>query len=342
MIISRNLLAEFYPGILDLTLDQISEAFFKIGIEIEGFEKIVAPTGIYYGVIRHCEKVGGSDKLNLCRVFVPLKNQEFGIICGASNVEVGLAVVVALPGAKLANGAVEIVERTFGKWGVTSQGMICSYLELYRSNLLKNIVDFDRGKVIDLGKDWDLNREFRDGDFWLNDWIFDLFIPANRGDLHSAWGLSRELAKVLSVRREDLAHGGIYSESGNSWFLKRILLANNQRGIDGCSPRELLDRYLYLCFNEWPQGMVGPSRTKSTYFRKLRDGLYGGKPQKDFAMRKIEVNSERILAFVGLPMDWEYRGDLFVFADGFAQVPEWRDDIVTDMDVVGEIIVLLG
>lgn len=64
--------------------------------------------------------------------------------------------------------------------------MLCSYLELYKHDLLKDIADFERGKIIEFGDNWDLNREFKSEDLWLDDWIFDLFIPANRGDLHSA------------------------------------------------------------------------------------------------------------------------------------------------------------
>lgn len=115
MIISCNLLAQFYPGIRNLTLDQISSAFFKIGIEVEGFGEIAAPEGLYYGIIRSCEKIGNSDRLNMCKVFIPIKNQTFDIVCGASNVREGLRVLAALPGAKLANGTVEIGERTFNQ-----------------------------------------------------------------------------------------------------------------------------------------------------------------------------------------------------------------------------------
>lgn len=64
--------------------------------------------------------------------------------------------------------------------------MLCSYLELYKHDLLKDIADFERGKIIEFGDNWDLNREFKSEDLWLDDCIFDLFIPANRGDLHSA------------------------------------------------------------------------------------------------------------------------------------------------------------
>lgn len=41
-------------------------------------------------------------------------------------------------------------------------------------------------------------------------------------------------------------------------------------------------------------------------------------------------------------MDWKYESDWFIFSNDFASVPEWREDIVDDEDVVGEIIGLLG
>lgn len=140
--------------------------------------------------------------------------------------------------------------------------------------------------------------------------------------MYSAWGLSRELAKVLGVSKGKLGDGQVYSEEEDIWMIRRVLLVNNQGGIDKCSFEECKNRYLYLAFNEWPEGDYRLSRSKSHYFKKLRNDLANGQPKRDFVMRKMKVNSKGVLGFVGLPLGWEHRSDWFVFANDFAEVPE--------------------
>ncbi len=337
MIVSRNLLAEFFPAIKDFSLEEISKVFFRSGIEVEKCEKIVAPSGIYYGVIEKVEKVGNSDKLNLCQVFIPFKKERFSIVCGASNVREGIKVLVALPGAKLLNGDFVISERKFESWGIVSYGMICGYTELYKSNLLKAIFEnpFEKGQIIEFSEFWDTSKPFEPSDLWLDDWIFDLSIPANRGDLHSVWGLSRELCKLLGKGKNDLKNGTFYQDLKDIWFLKRALLVNNQREVS-------IDRYLYLIFNETNGESKLLIRKKSEYFKKLRDCFLKKELLEDFEFKKISICRKRIFDFLGLDKECEFRGDFFVLEDDYALVPEWRVDIQTERDVVDEIVCFIG
>ena len=72
-------------------------------------------------------KVEGSDNLSLCKVLV--KDQEYSMICGASNVKVGMKTIAALDNALLSDGS----KITSGEvLGVYSQGMLCSLKELDR------------------------------------------------------------------------------------------------------------------------------------------------------------------------------------------------------------------
>lgn len=331
-------MAEFLPVVKELSLDEISKVFFNSGIEIERCEKIVPPSGIYYGVIEKVEKVGNSDKLNLCQAFIPVKGEErFSIVCGGSNVKEGMKVLAALPGAKLLNGTFEISERKFGSWGVVSYGMLCGYTELYKSNILKAIFDgsFEKGQIVEVPSSWDISKEFDPSDFWLDDWIFDLSMPANRGDLHSVWGLSRELAKLLGKTKSDLLHGTMYEDEGDSWLLKRALLVNNQKEIS-------LDRYLYLAFNETNSQSKLLVRNKSDYFKKLRDSFLTGKPLENFEFKKISIDKKRIFSFLGIDVNYKFKGDFFVLEDDYALVPEWRIDINHERDIVDEIICFIG
>lgn len=52
------------------------------------------------------------------------------------------------------------------------------------------------------------------------------------------------------MSKEELGDGQIYSEDQDMWIIKRVLLVNNQRGIDKCSFEECRNRYFYLAFNE--------------------------------------------------------------------------------------------
>lgn len=58
------------------------------------------------------------------------------------------------------------------------------------------------------------------------------------------------MAKALGVSKGELGDGQIYSEDQDMWMIKRVLLVNNQRGIDKCSFEECRNRYFYLAFNE--------------------------------------------------------------------------------------------
>ena len=104
-------------------------------------------------------KVEGSDNLSLCKVLV--KDQEYSMICGASNIKVGMKTIAALDNALLSDGS----KITSGEvLGVYSQGMLCSLKEL----------GLDKDKkfegIVELSKDKKVGTSFYDLD-WGKEYV---------------------------------------------------------------------------------------------------------------------------------------------------------------------------
>ncbi|MBP9751686.1 MAG: phenylalanine--tRNA ligase subunit beta [Candidatus Moranbacteria bacterium] len=109
----------------------------------------------------------------------------FQIVCGAPNVAAGQKVAVALPGAKLPNGA-EIQEAEIR--GVKSSGMICALDELGFGT--------DHEGIWVLPDDSTVGMPLAEA-MGLDDSIIDVKILPNRGtDALSHYGLARELSAL--------------------------------------------------------------------------------------------------------------------------------------------------
>lgn len=79
------------------------------------------------GLIEEIEKHPKSEKLNICQV--RLNSGVTQIVCGASNVEAGIKVIVAKVGAVMPSGMSIVPSKLID---VPSNGMICSLRELGR------------------------------------------------------------------------------------------------------------------------------------------------------------------------------------------------------------------
>src|SRR5262245_14971231 len=104
----------------------LAHALTMAGLEIEGIERAgPALKGINVGEVRAVTKHPDAEKLNVCRVFTG--TEEVQIVCGASNVRVGMKAPLATIGAVLPNGT-QIKQAKLR--GVESFGMLCSAREL--------------------------------------------------------------------------------------------------------------------------------------------------------------------------------------------------------------------
>lgn len=191
MLFTRNLITKFIPDfskIDDYTFNTVVNA---LGMEVEGIYKHPKLEHVVLGQLLEAKKVEGTH-LSLCKVQIgpDTINQ---IVCGASNLQVGKKVIVALEGAKLPNGVI-ISKRQIH--GMESNGMICAYFELSNNKSvvaddeLDEIIMLDEGNVG--SQDWVKLIGF-------DDTIYDITVPANRNDENAYLVFCYEIAHKLNL-----------------------------------------------------------------------------------------------------------------------------------------------
>ncbi|PHQ78330.1 MAG: phenylalanine--tRNA ligase subunit beta, partial [Coxiella sp. (in: Bacteria)] len=168
----------------------LSEQLTMAGLEVDSVTTLADDfTGIVVGQIVECGKHPNADKLNVCQVDTGAK-QPFPIVCGGSNVRVGLKVALATVGAVLP-GDFKIKKSKLR--GEPSHGMICSSKEL-------GIDDPDalpKG-IMELPDDAPIGVDVRDY-LNLDDPIIDIELTPNRGDCASIRGIACEVGVLNNV-----------------------------------------------------------------------------------------------------------------------------------------------
>ncbi len=183
MKVLHKMLREFLPSVPGP--DELVEIFPRIGLEVEEFRDLSAGLRgkLVAGVVK---KLDRDSRLNLMEVFVG--DGTINAIT-TSPVELGETVILALPGARLPSGMV-IEKRVIRKH--PSEAMAISEEEMGLAESSPTILRLPEGIL-------------RPGDdplpfLCLDDWLFDLHIFPNRGDLMGAWGIASELAPVAGER----------------------------------------------------------------------------------------------------------------------------------------------
>lgn len=180
-----------------LSIEEIVEKLSLYSTEVETVEKLVNATNLVIGYVKECVKHENSDHLSVCKV--DIGSEVLQIICGAPNVKAGQHVIVALNGAVLPNGLK--IKKTKIR-GVESNGMICSLLEL---GIEKKYVNEENQSGIYVFKD-----EVKVGSdalkaLNLDDYIIELGLTPNRGDLLSMLGVAIEVSAVFNRQLKPLA-----------------------------------------------------------------------------------------------------------------------------------------
>ncbi len=182
MIISYSWLKEFVPSAPEPR--QTAAKLSAGGLSVESVAPFSAVnSGLVVGEILSTRKHPNADRLTLCEV--DAGEDRYSVVCGAPNARAGLKAPFAPVGTKLTNG-MEIKAAKIR--GIESQGMLCSPAE------------------IGAGKDSDGLMELA-GDtmpgepFVVNptDWILNIEVTPNRGDVLSVLGVARQLAAILGV-----------------------------------------------------------------------------------------------------------------------------------------------
>ncbi|WP_104721346.1 phenylalanine--tRNA ligase subunit beta [Helicobacter mesocricetorum] len=212
MRFTRSILKTILP-LGNITGEIICITLNKIGLEVESFQRLVAPKRVVVGKILTCKKHPDAQKLNICEVAIGGKEGEYQthqIVCGAKNAREGIFVAVALEGAVLP----QITIKKAVLRGVESCGMLCSSLEIGFPKTNDGIMELDNslGELI-------LGKELLEYDAF-NDEIFEISITPNRGDCMSVIGIARELSVGLNLEMQSLKMPKI---SENSPGIGRVL-----------------------------------------------------------------------------------------------------------------------
>ncbi|WP_373713147.1 phenylalanine--tRNA ligase subunit beta [Streptococcus sp.] len=187
MLVSYKWLKELVD--VDVTTAELSEKMSTTGIEVEG---VASPaqglSNLVVGHVLSCEDVLDTH-LHLCQVDTG-DEEPRQIVCGAPNVKAGIKVIVALPGARIADN----YKIKKGKIrGMESLGMICSLQEL---GLPDSIIPKEFADGIQILPEDAVPGEPIFPYLDLDDEIIELSITPNRADALSMRGVAHEVAAI--------------------------------------------------------------------------------------------------------------------------------------------------
>ena len=164
----------------DASLDVIISKLSDIGLEVDSVDyrehlKSFVVVQIIDVVSHHA-----ADKLKVCQVCDG--KQVFQVVCGASNVRVGIKSVLACVGSIIPKN--QAVIKVANLRGIDSYGMLCSRDELG----IAEDNNADKGII-------ELSDAYNIGDhFFSCDPVIELSITPNRGDCLGIYGIARDLA----------------------------------------------------------------------------------------------------------------------------------------------------
>ena len=188
MKIALSILKKYIP--VQLTAEEVADAFVHLGFEIEGTETLgyCGKGPLVVGQVLEKVKHPNSDHLSVCKVNVG-QTEPLQIVCGASNFKEGDKVPVALVGAQLG----DMTMKKTNMRGFDSCGMMCSASELgleagHSAGLfILNDINPEVGTPLD-----DLFADKKEV-------ILDVSITSNRGDCLSYLGLARDLSALTGI-----------------------------------------------------------------------------------------------------------------------------------------------
>ncbi|MDP1667360.1 MAG: phenylalanine--tRNA ligase subunit beta [Methylobacter sp.] len=165
-----------------ISTEQLVEQLTMAGLEVDSVTPAAAVfNGVVVGEVLAMEQHPDADRLRVCQVAVG-EAEPLQIVCGASNVRVGLKIPAALIGAALP-GDFKIKKSKLR--GIESFGMLCSEKELGLAT--------DANGLMELAADAPVGIDIRDY-LSLNDNIIEVDLTPNRADCLSVEGIAREVA----------------------------------------------------------------------------------------------------------------------------------------------------
>jgi phenylalanyl-tRNA synthetase beta chain len=189
-------LAEYVDVPAGTTVEDLDNAFVRLGLEVEEIHRPAQVTGpLVVGKVLEVEELTQFKKpIRYTRVDVG-ESEPRGIVCGASNFAVGDTVVVALPGAVLPGGFEIAARRTYDH---VSDGMICSVREL-------GVGDDHAGILVLGGEGAEVPAPGTPAAplVGLDDVVIELAVTPDRGYCLSMRGIAREMGTGLAAPWRD-------------------------------------------------------------------------------------------------------------------------------------------
>jgi phenylalanyl-tRNA synthetase beta chain len=165
-----------------ISTEELVEQLTMAGLEVDSVEPAAAKfSGVVVGEVLSMQQHPDADRLRVCQVAVGIA-APLQIVCGASNVRVGLKIPAALIGAVLP-GDFKIKKSKLR--GEESFGMLCSEKELGLAAGADGLME--------LANDAPVGVDIRDY-MSLDDSIIEVDLTPNRADCLSVEGLAREVA----------------------------------------------------------------------------------------------------------------------------------------------------
>ena len=166
----------------DASLDEISDALTRLGLEVEEVHDPAAELAPFrVAHVVSAEKHPDADKLRVC--VVDTGSEKIQVVCGAPNARAGMKGVFAPSGSVVPGTGLKLKKSKIR--GVESNGMLVSEREMGLSD--------EHDGIIDLPGDSEVGTPFSDI-LGLNDPVIEIAITPNRSDCLGVYGVARDLA----------------------------------------------------------------------------------------------------------------------------------------------------
>ncbi|WP_425379072.1 phenylalanine--tRNA ligase subunit beta [Spiroplasma endosymbiont of Polydrusus pterygomalis] len=262
MIITRKWLDK-YIDFTDISNDDIVAALNSLGFEVERTHNFDHNRDVVCGRVQVVNEIIDTH-LKFCLVDT---GQELvdPIVCGASNPVENGYVIVARPGAILADGT-KIAKRQIK--GYASEGMMCSLIELGIPE--KYLTTVEKDEIILTFNEKEVSYDMIGAEdilpkIGLTDYLFDIDLTLNRSDCLSAYELARELAsyfkrELFPLELESTENLKEYQnplQVGIETTAVKSAISANVKLTPEKNPLKLADR-IWLKINEYQSDSVDP------------------------------------------------------------------------------------
>ena len=200
MKLSLNWIKDYVKIPDDMDLKQLAFDLTMSTVEVEGVKELARQfDGIVVGKILEVLPHPNADKLRVCKVDIA-DGEIHDIVCGGSNLEAGMLVVVACPGSFVKwHGEGEPVEIKNTKLrGVASFGMICASVEVGLAELFPVNDDHEIMDLTSFG--FEAGTPLAEA-LGLDDVILEIDNKSmtNRPDLWGHYGIAREISALYEL-----------------------------------------------------------------------------------------------------------------------------------------------